>query len=97
MKKFNSGFTASGRSQPEIRQGGKWRDGQGDIVTIKNHSFNRVIFIREGYEQMYTKMTDVRDGKLCLSAFGRESFTMLHDDYIRMLQTEGMPDAPVMH
>lgn len=47
--------------------------------------------------QMYTKMTDVRDGKLCLSAFGRESFTMLHDDYIRMLQTEGMPDAPVMH
>ncbi|EBW8860934.1 hypothetical protein BXD91_19330 [Salmonella enterica subsp. enterica serovar Muenchen] len=47
--------------------------------------------------QMYTKMTDVRDGKLCLSAFGRESFTMLHDDYIRMLQTEGIPDAPVMH
>ncbi|ECJ2286486.1 hypothetical protein FNN61_10410 [Salmonella enterica subsp. diarizonae] len=47
--------------------------------------------------QMYTKMTDVRDGKLCLSAFGRESFTILHDDYIRMLQTEGMPDAPVMH
>ncbi|ECI3889155.1 hypothetical protein AHV09_20195 [Salmonella enterica subsp. enterica] len=47
--------------------------------------------------QMYTKMTDVRDGKWCLSDFGRESFTMLHDDYIRMLQTEGMPDAPVMH
>ncbi|HDC2545081.1 TPA: hypothetical protein O7139_001240 [Salmonella enterica] len=47
--------------------------------------------------QMYTKMTNIRDGKWCLSAFGRESFTMLHDDYIRMLQTEGMPDAPVMH
>ncbi|EBI5827182.1 antA/AntB antirepressor family protein [Salmonella enterica] len=47
--------------------------------------------------RMYREMTDVRDGKLCLSAFGRESFTMLHDDYIWMLQTEGMPDAPVMH
>ncbi|AXC67722.1 DUF4222 domain-containing protein [Salmonella enterica subsp. diarizonae serovar 59:z10:-] len=49
MKNFNSGFTASGRSQPEIRLGSKWRDGQGEIVTIENHSFNRVIFIRDGY------------------------------------------------
>ncbi|EBW8860933.1 DUF4222 domain-containing protein [Salmonella enterica subsp. enterica serovar Muenchen] len=49
MKNFNSGFTASGRSQPEISPGSKWRDGQGEIVTIENHNFNRVIFIREGY------------------------------------------------
>lgn len=55
MKNFNSGFTASGRSQPEIRQGSKWRDGQGDIVTIENHSFNRVAFIREGYEYPCTQ------------------------------------------
>ncbi|EDW2053699.1 DUF4222 domain-containing protein [Salmonella enterica subsp. enterica] len=55
MKKFNSGLTASGHSQPEIRQGGKWRDGQGDIVTVENHSFNRVIFTREGYEYPCTQ------------------------------------------
>ncbi|EKL0021323.1 hypothetical protein PP664_000732 [Salmonella enterica] len=47
--------------------------------------------------RMYRDMTEVRGEKLSLSAFGRKSFTMLHDDYIRMLQTEGMPDAPVMH
>ncbi|ECK2143405.1 hypothetical protein FQW43_27595 [Salmonella enterica subsp. enterica serovar Enteritidis] len=46
--------------------------------------------------RMYREMTD-DGGEMSLSAFGRESFTMLHDDYIRMLQTEGMPDAPVMH
>lgn len=55
MKNFNSGFTASGRSQPEISPGSKWRDSQGDIVTIKNHSFNRVIFTREGYEYPCTQ------------------------------------------
>ncbi|ECI2942740.1 DUF4222 domain-containing protein [Salmonella enterica] len=50
MRNFDSGFTASGRSQPEIMPGCKWRDGHGEVVTIKNHSFNRVKFIREGYE-----------------------------------------------
>lgn len=47
--------------------------------------------------RMYRDMTEVRGEKLSLSAFGRESLTVLHDDYIRMLQTEGIPDAPVMH
>ncbi|EBB6484638.1 DUF4222 domain-containing protein [Salmonella enterica] len=55
MKNFSSGFTASSRSQPEISPGSEWRDGQGDIVTIKNHSFNRVIFTREGYEYTCTQ------------------------------------------
>ncbi|EEJ7164123.1 DUF4222 domain-containing protein [Salmonella enterica subsp. enterica] len=55
MKNFNSGLTASGRSQPEISPGGKWLNGQGEIVTIENHSFNRVIFIREGYEYPCTQ------------------------------------------
>ncbi|HCL5310889.1 TPA: DUF4222 domain-containing protein [Salmonella enterica] len=50
MKKFNSGFAASGRTQPEIRPGSEWRDGQGETVTVENHRFNRVIFIRGGYE-----------------------------------------------
>lgn len=55
MRNFDSGFTASGRSQPDIRPGCKWRDGHGEVVTIKNHSFNRVIFIREGYESPCTQ------------------------------------------
>lgn len=32
-----------------------------------------------------------------LSAFGREGFAMLHDSFIEQIQTEGMPDMPVMH
>ncbi|EDJ9086914.1 DUF4222 domain-containing protein [Salmonella enterica subsp. enterica] len=55
MKNFSSGLTASSRSQPEISTGSQWCDGQGEIVTIKNHSFNRVIFTREGYEYPCTQ------------------------------------------
>lgn len=55
MKNFNSGFTARGCSQPEISPGIKWRDDQGEIVTIENHSFNCVIFIRDGYEYPCTQ------------------------------------------
>lgn len=32
-----------------------------------------------------------------LSAMGREGFNMLHDSFIEQIQTEGMPDMPVMH
>lgn len=32
-----------------------------------------------------------------LSALGREGFNMLHDGFIEQIQTEGMPDMPVMH
>ncbi|HEE5147917.1 TPA: hypothetical protein R7I90_003783 [Klebsiella pneumoniae] len=32
-----------------------------------------------------------------LSAMGREGFNMLHDGFIEQIQTEGMPDMPVMH
>ncbi|HAY4755323.1 TPA: DUF4222 domain-containing protein [Escherichia coli] len=49
MKKKNTGLIASGLSQPEIRQGDKWRDGWGDIVTVESYRFNRVTFIRDGY------------------------------------------------
>jgi hypothetical protein len=28
---------------------------------------------------------------------GREGFNMLHDGFIEQIQTEGMPDMPVMH
>ena len=32
-----------------------------------------------------------------LSAMGREGFNMLHNGFIAQIQTEGMPDMPVMH
>ncbi|EEG1034344.1 TPA: hypothetical protein G8R10_005042 [Salmonella enterica] len=32
-----------------------------------------------------------------LSATGREGFALLHDSFIEQIQTEGMPDMPVMH
>ncbi|HGB4477404.1 hypothetical protein [Salmonella enterica] len=32
-----------------------------------------------------------------LSAMGREGFNFLHDSFIEQIQTEGMPDMPVMH
>ncbi|HCT8855350.1 hypothetical protein ACLH04_09075 [Enterobacter hormaechei] len=32
-----------------------------------------------------------------LSAMGREGFNLLHDSFIDQIQTEGMPDMPVMH
>ncbi|MEQ5054238.1 hypothetical protein ABN154_20900 [Klebsiella michiganensis] len=32
-----------------------------------------------------------------LSAMGREGFNLLHDGFIEQIQTEGMPDMPVMH
>ncbi len=47
--------------------------------------------------QMYMNMVSVGDEGFCLSAMGREGLTTLHDDYIDMLITEGVPDEPVMH
>lgn len=32
-----------------------------------------------------------------LSAMGREGFNMLHDGFIEQIQTEGVPEAPIMH
>lgn len=32
-----------------------------------------------------------------MSAFGREGLEMLHDDYVGMINTNGMPEAPVIH
>lgn len=49
MENKYSGLNASGLSHPEIRQGDKWRDGWGDIVTVESYRFNRVTFIRDGY------------------------------------------------
>ncbi len=48
--------------------------------------------------QMYQSMTETVPGKgLRLSQFGREGLAMLHDDFIEMLNTEGIPAAPVAH
>lgn len=48
--------------------------------------------------RMYQQMVEVHPDKgFVLSAFGRESLNMLHDSFIEQLQTDGMPDMPVMH
>lgn len=41
--------------------------------------------------------TDADGGNLRLSAWGRDSMALLHDGFIEMLNTEGMPAAPVAH
>lgn len=41
--------------------------------------------------------TDADGGNLRLSAWGRNSMALLHDGFIEMLNTEGMPAAPVAH
>lgn len=48
-KKINQALS-EGRAQPEIRQGDKWRDNYGDIVTVESYRFCRVTFYRKGYE-----------------------------------------------
>ena len=37
------------------------------------------------------------DGGMTLSKWGREGMAMLHDGFIEMLNTEGMPAAPTAH
>lgn len=46
--------------------------------------------------RMYREMTN-DGGEMSLSAFGRETFTKLHDETVRMIQDGWKPDAPVMH
>lgn len=46
------------------------------------------------YQDMVT-MDPVQGFKL--SAMGREGLEMLHDEFIEMVNTEGMPDMPVVH
>ncbi|GBU14384.1 hypothetical protein AwEntero_29850 [Enterobacterales bacterium] len=41
--------------------------------------------------------TDASGGNLRLSQWGRDSMALLHDGFIEMLNTEGMPAAPVAH
>jgi len=46
------------------------------------------------YQDMVT--ADPKQG-FRLSAMGREGFEILHDSFIEEIQTNGMPDMPVMH
>ncbi|EMX9223639.1 hypothetical protein AAH392_002660 [Citrobacter koseri] len=48
--------------------------------------------------RMYQNMViaDPGDG-FRMSPFGREGLEMLHDDYIGMIKTSGIPEMPVMH
>lgn len=48
--------------------------------------------------QMYQGMVVADDDSgFRLSATGREGFNLLHDSFIEQIQTEGMPDMPIMH
>lgn len=48
---------------------------------------------------IYQSMTeaDSNGGNLRLSQWGRDSLALLHDGFIEMLNTEGIPAAPVAH
>lgn len=39
-----------GITQPEIRPGDKWRDKTGTFVSVTGYAFNRVTYVRDGYE-----------------------------------------------
>lgn len=48
--------------------------------------------------RMYQDMVVTDDGSgFRLSSMGRKGFNMLHDGFIEQIQTEGMPDVPIMH
>lgn len=47
--------------------------------------------------QIYKAMVEYGSNGFELSAWGRDAFQILHDSFIEQLQTEGMPDMPVMH
>lgn len=47
---------------------------------------------------LYQSMLETSpDGGMTLSRWGREGLAMLHDGFIEMLNTEGMPAAPTAH
>ncbi|MEH5011195.1 hypothetical protein [Phytobacter diazotrophicus] len=47
--------------------------------------------------QIYKSMLTTSQQGFTLSDWGRDAFETLHDSFIEQLQTEGMPDMPVMH
>ncbi|EKN3339954.1 TPA: hypothetical protein U6245_003960 [Yersinia enterocolitica] len=48
--------------------------------------------------RMYQDMVVVcQEQGFKLSAMGREGLEMLHDEFIEMIKTEGIPDMPVVH
>jgi len=50
MKKEINQARPEGIIQPEIRPGDIWQDRAGSKITITNYAYNRVTFVREGYE-----------------------------------------------
>lgn len=57
-KKINQA-RPEGISQPEIRPGDKWQDKTGRLVSVTGYVFNRVTYVRDGYEHP-CQMTDYR-------------------------------------
>lgn len=71
---------------------------------LANHA-EQVIFEQFTHDEplqkvvaMYQSMVEPSpDGGMTLSAAGREGLSILHDGFIEMLQTEGMPATPTAH
>jgi len=47
--------------------------------------------------RMYMDMVEAGPRGFQLSAMGREGMVMLHESFIKMIKTEGMPAMPVIH
>lgn len=41
-----------GITHPEIRPGDKWHDKTGTFVSVTGYAFNRVTYVRDGYEHL---------------------------------------------
>jgi hypothetical protein len=48
-KKINQA-RPEGAAQPEIRPGDKWRGKYGELISVTGYAFNRVTYVRDGYE-----------------------------------------------
>lgn len=51
MKKKINQALPEGVAQPEIRPGDIWRDKSGRQVSVTGYAFNRVTYVRVGYER----------------------------------------------
>ena len=50
MERKSTGLTSGDVPHPKIEAGDKWKDGRGSVVIIESYQFNRVTFIRQGYD-----------------------------------------------
>lgn len=80
MMQKKTGTSASGRAQPEIRPGDKWRDSRGSVITISEVAFNRVTYTREGYENPCVCSPDRLRREFVKVASAPQTFTAWRED-----------------